>query len=95
MIASRRQRERTGVRPPASCTGSTLGSASPLAVYRSARKRLLCGDQSGITNVADGWRIQPVNATVWLNISAGVLKPSVFLGLSFNCLATALSLACE
>lgn len=40
-------------------------------------------------------QIQPVNATVWLNISAGVRKPSVFLGLSFNCLATALSLACE
>ena len=40
-------------------------------------------------------RIQPVDATVWLNISAGVWKPRVFLGLSFNCLATALSLACE
>jgi hypothetical protein len=40
-------------------------------------------------------RIQPVDATVWLNRSAGVWKPSVFLGLSFNCLATALSLACE
>jgi type I restriction enzyme M protein len=40
-------------------------------------------------------RIQPVNATVWLNRSAGVWKPRVFLGLSFNCLATALSLACE
>ena len=24
---------------------------------------------------------QPVNATVWLNISAGVWKPGVFLGL--------------
>ena len=40
-------------------------------------------------------RIQLVNATVWLNRSAGVWKPRVFLGLSFNCLATALSLACE
>src|SRR4051812_44866459 len=38
-------------------------------------------------------RIQPVDATLWLNRSAGVWKPSVFLGLSFNCLATALSLA--
>jgi hypothetical protein len=37
------------------------------------------------------WRIQPVNATHWLNISAGVRKPSVFRGLSFNCLAIALS----
>ena len=40
-------------------------------------------------------RIQPVDATIWLNISAGVWKPRVFLGLSFNCLANALSLACE
>lgn len=40
-------------------------------------------------------RIQPVDATIWLNISAGVWKPRVFLGLSFNCLATALSLAYE
>src|ERR1700704_2340414 len=40
-------------------------------------------------------RIQPVDATVWLNISAGVWKPRVFLGLSFNCRAIALSLACE
>src|SRR5882672_1872782 len=38
---------------------------------------------------AFGRRIQPVDATVWLNISAGVWKPRVFLGLSFNCLATA------
>lgn len=34
-------------------------------------------------------RIQLVNATVWRNISAGVWKPRVFLGLSFNCLANA------
>ena len=40
-------------------------------------------------------RIQPVNATVWLNSSAGVSKPRVLRGLSFNCLATELSLACE
>ena len=37
------------------------------------------------------WRIQPVDATHSLNISAGVWKPSVFRGLSFNCLAIALS----
>jgi hypothetical protein len=36
-------------------------------------------------------RIQPINATASLNISAGVLKPSVLRGLSFNCLAIALS----
>ena len=40
-------------------------------------------------------RIQPVDATDWLNISAGVWKLRVFLGRSFNFLATALSLACE
>jgi len=39
--------------------------------------------------------IQPVNATAWLNISAGVRKSSVFRGLSFSLRATALSLACE
>jgi hypothetical protein len=38
-----------------------------------------------------GGRIQLVNATHSLNISAGVLKPSVLRGLSFNCLAIALS----
>jgi len=36
-------------------------------------------------------RIQSVNATDSLNISAGVLKPSVLRGRSFNCLAIALS----
>lgn len=40
-------------------------------------------------------RIQPINATDSLNISAGVLKPSVLRGLSFNCLAIALSCSCE
>jgi hypothetical protein len=36
-------------------------------------------------------QIQPVDATHSLNISAGVWKPSVLRGLSFNCLAIALS----
>jgi len=36
-------------------------------------------------------RIQLVNATRSLNISAGVWKPSVLRGLWFNCLAIALS----
>ena len=38
-------------------------------------------------------RFQPIDATVWWNRSAGVSKFSVFLGRSFNCLATALSCA--
>ena len=42
-----------------------------------------------------GRRIQLVNATHSLNISAGVWKPSVLRSLSFNCLAIALSCACE
>jgi hypothetical protein len=42
-----------------------------------------------------GLRIQPVDATYWLNISAGVWKLRVFLGRSFNLLAKAFSLACE
>ena len=42
-----------------------------------------------------GLRIQPVDATHSLNISAGVWKPSVLRGHSFNCLAIALSCNCE
>ncbi len=41
------------------------------------------------------WRVQPVNATHWLNISAGVWKADVLRGLSFNCRAIALSCGCE
>ena len=40
-------------------------------------------------------RIQPVDATHSLNISAGVWKPSVLRSLSFNCRAIALSWSCE
>jgi hypothetical protein len=40
-------------------------------------------------------RIQPVNATIWLYISAGVWKSSVFLGRSLSFLATAFNCACE
>jgi hypothetical protein len=40
-------------------------------------------------------RIQPVDATIWLNRSAGVSKFSVFRGRSLSRLATAFSLACE
>jgi hypothetical protein len=46
-------------------------------------------------NDREGWRIQPVDATIWLNRSAGVSKFSVFRGRSFNRLATASSPACE
>ena len=44
---------------------------------------------------SNGLRIQLVNATRSLNISAGVWKPSVLLGLWFSCLAIALSWGCE
>lgn len=40
-------------------------------------------------------RIQPVGATHSLNRSAGVWKPSVLRGLSFNCLAIELSCSWE
>src|SRR4051794_35387613 len=39
--------------------------------------------------------IQSVDATIWLNISAGVLKSKVFRGRSLRLLATVLSCACE
>ncbi len=44
---------------------------------------------------AKGLRFQPVDATHWLNRSAGVLYSSVFLGRSFSLLATAFNFACE
>ena len=37
-------------------------------------------------------RFQPVDATHWLNRSAGVLKSNVFLGRSLSCRATAFNL---
>src|SRR5690606_1381142 len=48
------------------------------------------GDSQETTGSNSGW-IQLINATHLLNISAGVWKPSVLRGLSFNCLAIALS----
>ena len=45
----------------------------------------------GMSKVANAGRIQPVSATQSLNISAGVWKPSVLRGLSFNFRAIALS----
>ena len=50
--------------------------------------------RSGRTAATDR-RIQPVDATIWLNRSAGVSKFSVFRGRSLSRLATAFSLACE
>ena len=52
-------------------------------------------DRAPTSSVRVQLRIQPVDATDWLNISADVWKLRVFLGRLFNCLATALSLACE
>jgi hypothetical protein len=49
----------------------------------------------GPPEVSFDLRIQPVDATVWLYISAGVLKSRVFLGRSLSFLATAFSWACE
>jgi hypothetical protein len=46
-------------------------------------------------NVCFGLRIQPVNATISLYISAGVLKSRVFLGRSLSFLATVFRRACE
>jgi homospermidine synthase len=48
-------------------------------------------DWEVVSNVRSWRRIQPVDATDSLNISAGVWKPSVLRGLSFNCRAIALS----
>jgi hypothetical protein len=56
---------------------------------------LIVDMQVGMTwpdpSVRNNRRIQPFDATHSLNISAGVWKPSVLRGLSFNCRAIALS----
>jgi hypothetical protein len=46
-------------------------------------------------SVCNGLSAQPVDATHALNRSAGVSKPKVLRGRSFNWHATALSFACE
>lgn len=61
---------------------SSLGLLRECLLFRLANLRL-------------GWRIQLANATVWLNISAAFGPPSVFLGLSFSCLANPLSFDCK
>ena len=63
--------------------------------YRTTISLTASGRSATVATVCQRLRIQPVNATALLNISAGVWKSKVFLGLSFSLLATALSLACE
>jgi hypothetical protein len=55
----------------------------PAEVFQQEKVVLRCVSFEG--------RIQPVIATHSLNRSAGVWKPSVLRGLSFNCLAIELS----
>lgn len=65
---------------------STQESVCPVCEAITATENIL-----SCLNVDFAGRIQPVDATHSLNISAGVWKPSVLRGLSFNCLAMALS----
>jgi hypothetical protein len=74
----------------------TCGDADDLFFDQAAKQLyVVCGE--GRVDVVkpkgDSYvgRIQPVIATHSLNRSAGVWKPSVLRGLSFNCLAIALS----
>jgi len=64
----RRQREPTGVLMQLLAIRVRQGSARPLALCRSARKRPLCGDQSEIANVADGslWTSRGCDSTSWM-----------------------------
>ncbi|WP_199220339.1 hypothetical protein [Limnohabitans sp. T6-20] len=70
----------------------TLNRQAVFEAFEAARcliRTLSAEDRLGR---ASTWgRIQPVDATHSLNISAGVWKPSVLRGLSFNCRAIALS----
>jgi CheY-like chemotaxis protein len=75
--------------------GQGVHARLPKPVTQELLRNALLEMQFEGSNIEWRWRIQLVNATVWLNISAGVWKPSVFLGLSFNCLANPLSFACE
>jgi len=77
--------------------GVVAGDFNRMLQFAGGRRLVMqeVGYPASTLNSSSEGRIQPVDATVWLNISAGVWKPRVFLGLWFNCLATALSLACE
>jgi hypothetical protein len=57
------------------------------------RIALLLGSQLLVSNVRLVRRVQTVDATHALNLSAGVPYPGVFLGRSFNCRAIAFSFA--
>ena len=88
-----------GVGTASSRSSDAVVHARPCPGLRSTplndRCRRTLFSSTSSANVRFQGRIQPIDATVWLNISAGVWNPRVFLGLSFNCLATALSLVCE
>ena len=55
-------------------------------------KRKTCHNEVRCCHSRCRLRFQPVDATHWLNRSAGVSKFNVSLGLSFSLLATAFSL---
>ena len=65
--------------------------AASVISQRSERSGISLPHLATVRDDCFAGRIQPVNATHSLNISAGVWKPSVLRGLSFNCLAIALS----
>jgi len=73
--------------------GLLSGCATPYSEQaRSGSNEEIVGMiRKGDIKYHTGGRIQPVDATHSLNISAGVWKPSVLRGLWFNCLAIALS----
>ena len=76
---------------------TTAPSGSALAAFAGGvlAQDALMTRSSVVPNDRFGLRIQPIDATHWLNRSAGVSKFNVFLGRSFNCRATALRLVCE
>jgi hypothetical protein len=70
-----------------------VGAISLAAASGNAKPDRSPFGQAARVNDRFALRIQPNDATVWWNRSAGVSKFNVFLGRSFNLLATALSLA--
>jgi hypothetical protein len=76
-------------------TGARYGR-SLRGTFRGDHERSkLAADLARSSTVPVRLWIQPIDATVWWNRSAGVSKFNVFLGRSFSLLATALSFACE
>jgi hypothetical protein len=72
-------------------TAASRQSAQARQARLNGSNRCLAVTQPDEAKDRSGWRIQPIDATHSLNISAGVRKPSVLRGLSFNCRAIALS----